>query len=87
MKKSNANKNWSYSEAPESKSHIVLKDRYDLFIDGEFVKPNSKKYFDSINPATDEVIAKIPLANKKDIDLSVKSARKAFKLWSKTNYY
>ena len=85
MKKSNANKNWSYSEAPESKSHIVLKDRYDLFIDGEFVKPNSKKYFDSINPATDEVIAKIPLANKKDIDLSVKSARKAFKLWSKTS--
>tara|TARA_B100000902_G_scaffold222213_1_gene211139 strand:- start:779 stop:2230 length:1452 start_codon:yes stop_codon:yes gene_type:complete len=85
MNKLNSNKNWSYSEAPESKSHICLKDRYDLFIDGEFIKPNSKQYFDSINPATDEVISKIAMANKKDIDLSVKSARKAFKSWSKTS--
>ena len=85
MNKLNSNKNWSYSEAPESKNHICLKDRYDLFIDGEFIKPNSKQYFDSINPATDKVISKIAMANKKDIDLSVKSARKAFKSWSKTS--
>jgi hypothetical protein len=33
-----------------------LKEKYDLFINGEFVKPNSEKYFDTINPATDERI-------------------------------
>ena len=53
-----------------------------MFIGGEFVKPKSKKYFDTINPATDQLIAKIAEANKKDVDLAVKSARKAFKIWS-----
>jgi aldehyde dehydrogenase (NAD+) len=83
MSKLNLNKTWSYAAAPESTDHVILKEKYDLFINGEFVKPNSKKYFDTINPATDEVIAKIAEANNKDIDLAVKSARIAFKSWSK----
>ena len=77
------NKIWNYTTANESKDHILLKEKYDLFINGEFVKSNSKKYFDTINPATDEVIAKISEANKKDIDLAVKSAKIAFRRWSK----
>ncbi|HEX6335099.1 MAG TPA: hypothetical protein VFZ78_12785, partial [Flavisolibacter sp.] len=39
------NTGWDYAPAPESKSHIQLKDRYDLFINGRFVKPSSGKYF------------------------------------------
>ena len=74
---------WSYASAPENTDHIVLKEQYDLFINGEFIKPDSKKYFKSINPATGEVIASISEANKKDVDLAVASARKAFKSWSK----
>ena len=83
MSKLQLNKSWKYADALESSDHIRLKEKYDLFINGAFVKPNSKKYFDTINPATDEVIAKIAEANKKDIDLAVKSARIAFKSWSK----
>ena len=83
MKKIDLNKNWNYAVAPESIGHIRLKKKYDLFIDGKFIKPESNKYFDTINPATDKVIAKIAEANKKDVDLAVKSARKAFKSWSK----
>ena len=83
MSKLNLNKTWNYDAATESKDHILLKEKYDLFINGEFVKSNSKKYFDTINPATDEVIAKISEANKKDIDLAVKSAKIAFRRWSK----
>ena len=83
MSKLQLNKSWKYAVALESTDHIRLKEKYDLFINGAFVKPNSKKYFDTINPATDEVIAKIAEANKKDIDLAVKSARIAFKSWSK----
>ncbi|MDA0682539.1 MAG: aldehyde dehydrogenase family protein [Bacteroidetes bacterium] len=83
MSKLQLNKSWKYADALESTDHIRLKEKYDLFINGAFVKPNSKKYFDTINPATDEVIAKIAEANKKDIDLAVKSARIAFKSWSK----
>ena len=74
---------WSYASAPENTDHIVLKEQYDLFINGEFIKSDSKKYFKSINPATGEVIASISEANKKDVDFAVASARKAFASWSK----
>ena len=83
MSKININKSWKYDESLESISHIKLKDKYDLFIGGEFVKPLSKKYFNTLNPATNECIAKIADANDKDIDKAVKSASKAFKSWSK----
>jgi len=34
---------WDLSPAPESTDHINLKERYDLFIGGKWVKPESKK--------------------------------------------
>ena len=83
MSKIDINESWKYDESLESTSHIKLKDKYDLFIGGEFVKPLSKKYFNTLNPATNQSIAKIADANDKDIDKAVKSARKAFKSWSK----
>ena len=83
MSKIDINKSWKYDAAPESTSHIKLKDKYDLFIGGEFVKPLSKKYFNTLNPATNQSIAKIADANDKDVDRAVKSARKAFQSWSK----
>ena len=83
MSKIDINKSWKYDESPESTSHINLKDKYELFIGGEFVKPLSKRYFKTINPATNESISKIAEANDKDINKAVKSARKAFKSWSK----
>ncbi|MEC9209688.1 MAG: aldehyde dehydrogenase family protein [Bacteroidota bacterium] len=83
MSKIDLSTGWNFDAAPESTSHIKLKKQYDLFINGKFIKPTSKKYFDTINPATDEVIAKIAEANEKDVDLAVKSARIAFKSWSR----
>ena len=83
MNRLNINKKWDYSDALEATDHIILREKYDLFINGEFVKPNSKKYFDTINPATDEIIARVAGANKKDVNFAVNSARRAFKSWSK----
>lgn len=74
---------WNLSPAPESASHIQLKKRYDLFINGAFQKPNSKKYFATINPATDEVIAEVAEADAKDVDNAMKAAAEAHKSWSK----
>lgn len=75
---------WSYAPAPESTDHIKLEKRYDLFIDGKFVKPASGKYFDSVNPATEEKLAEVAEANEKDVDRAVKAARTAYeKVWSK----
>ncbi|KAL3839866.1 hypothetical protein ACJIZ3_024457 [Penstemon smallii] len=49
-----------------------------LFINGEFVESLSGKTFETIDPRTGEVIAKISEGDKEDIDLAVKAARQAF---------
>lgn len=75
---------WDYAPSPESTSHIHLKEQYELFIGGKWVKPNSSKYFESVNPATEEVLAKVAQADATDVDLAVKAARKAYtEVWSK----
>ncbi len=75
---------WKYAPAPESKDHIQLKKQYGLFINGEFVQPLSKRYFDTINPATEEKIAEIAEADEKDVDLAVNAAAKAYNsVWKK----
>ena len=75
---------WNYSASLESTSHIQLKEKYELFIGGKFVKPNSGKYYKTINPANEQVLAEVAYGNEKDIDLAVKAARKAYnEVWSK----
>ena len=75
---------WNYAPAPEASDYIRLQPRYQLFIDGKFVKPRSGKYFPSINPATEEKLAEIAEGNARDVHLAVKSARRAYeKTWSK----
>lgn len=76
---------WQYDKAPESTSHIQLKKKYDLFINGKFVQPKSNNYFWSVNPANEEKISEIAEGNAEDIDIAVKSARTAFGKWSKIN--
>ena len=45
---------WNYSPAPESTDHVEIKEKYDLFIGGKFVKPSGGKYFATINPANEK---------------------------------
>ena len=73
---------WSYDKAPESKDHIQIKEQYELFINGDFVKPEKLSYFKSTNPADGEVISRIAEASSADVDKAVDAARKAFKKWS-----
>lgn len=74
---------WEYAAAPESASHIQLKEKYDHFINGKFEKPSSGKYFDALNPATAKKIASVAEGNSKDVDKAVKAARKAYDtVWS-----
>src|SRR3954453_11858458 len=75
---------WGYAPAPEAHEYIRLQKRYPLFINGKFVAPKSGKYFDSINPATEEKLAEIAEANAADVGAAVSSARKAYRnVWSK----
>ncbi len=75
---------WLYSPSLESTSHIEIKDKYELFINNEWIAPTSNKYFDTINPADEKVLSKIAWANAQDVDKAVKAARKAYdEVWSK----
>jgi len=69
---------WEYSPAPESTDHIKVAKKYELFIGGDFVKPESGKYFDTINPATEARLSRVALAGAEDVDKAVKAARKAY---------
>jgi acyl-CoA reductase-like NAD-dependent aldehyde dehydrogenase len=56
---------------------------YDLFINGEFVKPQSGNYVDVVNPATNETLATVAAAGIHDADAAVAAARTAFEgKWS-----
>ena len=72
---------WDYSPAPETVK-VTIAPRHDLFINGKFIAPKSKKYFASINPANEEVLSEIAEANAADVDAAVQAARKAFPKWS-----
>ena len=75
---------WSYTPAPESKTSASIKPQYDLFINGEWTKPQSGKYFGTINPATEEKLSEVAAANAADVDKAVKAARNAYeKVWKK----
>ncbi len=56
---------------------------FDLFINGEWVAPNSKKYVESHNPASKEFLAKFAEADEQDVDKAVKAAKDALSEWSK----
>ena len=74
---------WQYSPAPESTDHVSIRKKYELFIGGEFVAPVQGKYFDTINPATEERLSRVGLASAGDVDKAVKAARKAYAGWSR----
>ena len=54
------------------------------YINGEWIEPKVKEYFDVINPATGEVIAKTPLGGSEDVDAAAKAAAAAFPDWRRT---
>lgn len=76
--------NWSYAPAPESKSAASINSQYDLFINGGWQKPSSKKYFKTINPATEETLSEVADANETDVNKAVTAARNAYeRYWKK----
>jgi acyl-CoA reductase-like NAD-dependent aldehyde dehydrogenase len=75
---------FEYAPAPESAALVDIKSEYGLFINGKFVAPKGGKTFKTVNPATEEVLAKIAYAELADVNLAVTAARNAFtKTWSK----
>ena len=59
--------------------------RDQLYINGKWVQPIGTGSIDVINPATEEIIGKIPVGSKEDIDIAASAARIAFDSWSKSS--
>src|SRR2546426_3066918 len=77
----------AYGPAPESDKQArdwLAKHgaEFELFAGGSWVKPASGEWFDVINPATTQRIARVPQAGKADVDAAVAAARAAFRGWS-----
>jgi 1-pyrroline dehydrogenase len=54
------------------------------FINGQWVDAAGGKTLDVINPANDEVIARVPASEAEDVDRAVQAADRAFESWSQT---
>src|SRR5260221_6184068 len=78
-----AAKLFDYAPAPESRAVVDIKGSYGLFIDGAW-RDGSGGSFKSVNPATEEVLAEVSLADAADVDLAVAAARRAYDgVWSR----
>jgi len=67
---------WAYAPAPESTDIVKLRERYGLFIGGEWIEPTET--YETISPRDEEPLAVIGQATEQDVDLAVEAARGAF---------
>jgi aldehyde dehydrogenase (NAD+) len=69
---------WEYATAPESREIVELRERYGLFIGGEFVEPRSGEHYETVDPSSEEPLAEIPQAGTEDVALAVGAAHDAY---------
>ncbi|XP_047508000.1 probable methylmalonate-semialdehyde dehydrogenase [acylating], mitochondrial [Pieris napi] len=75
----------------KSESHILLRRNYSssatttkLYIDGQYVDSKTSQWIDLTNPATNEVIGRVPETTQDELNLALESAKKAYKSWSQS---
>src|SRR5690242_9740256 len=74
---------FDYAPAPESRAIVDIKPSYGLFINGEFVDGHGRS-FKTISPSTEEVLAEVAEADESDVDLAVRTARRAHsRVWGR----
>ncbi|ROM72199.1 methylmalonate-semialdehyde dehydrogenase (acylating) [Pseudomonas brassicacearum] len=55
-----------------------------LLIDGEWIESQSSEWHDIVNPATQQVLAKVPFATASEVDAAIAAAQRAFQTWKLT---
>lgn len=53
-----------------------------LYIDGGYTAATSGRTFETINPASGEILATVQAAGREDVDRAVKSAQRGQKIWA-----
>ena len=79
-----ADPGWEYAPAPESREIVTIAAEYGLFTGGEFVPAADGRQFPTVNPATEEPLARVALAGPADVDRAVTAARAAYeRVWGR----
>ena len=55
-----------------------------LFIDGQFVESKTTEWKDVVNPATQQVLARVPFATPEELERAIAAAEKAYRHWRTT---
>jgi aldehyde dehydrogenase (NAD+) len=67
---------WEYASAPESRDLVTLRERYGLFVGGEWLEP--KETYTTIDPSSEVPLAEVGQATEAEVKLAVRSARDAY---------
>ena len=55
-----------------------------LLIGGQFVESSTTEWRNIVNPATQQVLARVPMATRAEVDAAVAAGKLAFKTWRHT---
>ncbi|WP_207937011.1 CoA-acylating methylmalonate-semialdehyde dehydrogenase [Pseudomonas sp. 51_B] len=69
--------------APQSPDKTKV-EQVKLLIDGQWVESKTSEWRDIVNPATQEVLARVPFATVEEVDAAVAAGQRAFKAWRDT---
>ena len=56
-----------------------------LYINGQWVAPNSKDTIKVIDPSTEEICGEVPSRNDDDVNAAIAAAKEAFKTWGQSS--
>lgn len=56
-----------------------------MFLDGKFVESKTNDWIDLHDPATNEVVTRVPKCTQDEMLAAVESSKRAFKTWSQTS--
>lgn len=56
-----------------------------MFIDGRFVESQATEWIDLHDPATNNVVTRVPKCTQAEMENAVESSKKAYKEWSQTS--
>lgn len=72
----------------KSESQLILRRNYSsttkLYIDGQYVDSKTTNWIELTNPATNEVIGRVPETTKEELNAALESAKRAYKTWSQS---
>ncbi|XP_047997912.1 probable methylmalonate-semialdehyde dehydrogenase [acylating], mitochondrial [Leguminivora glycinivorella] len=75
----------------KSESQVLLRRNYSssapttkLFIDGQYVDSKTTNWIELTNPATNEVIGRVPETTKEELNSALEAAKNAYKSWSQS---